>query len=88
MIKAEPITGNFVLSALDGEFEFDESENAIFKPSCTVYFESDVGEGKAKYWTDNLENAFVFTDMDSAISMLKQVDRKHSPVSILQVTQS
>ncbi|TCT58377.1 hypothetical protein [Vibrio crassostreae] len=88
MLNTEPITGNFVLSAPDGQWEFDEQENGEFKPTNAVYLESSAGEGKAKYWTDNLEGALVFTDLEQALLMRDETNRAHSPVSIVQLTHS
>ncbi|MCC3798374.1 hypothetical protein ACXHQL_17440 [Vibrio parahaemolyticus] len=63
----------------------DDNGVALLDNPETVYFESSVGEGKAKYWTDDLNKAHVFTDMESAVSMLLQTNRKHYPVSIQQL---
>ncbi len=87
-IKTEPITGNFVLSAPDGKWESDDKDNLTFITTHTVYLESSVGKGKAKYWTDSLENALVFTDLEKAVSMRDETNREHSPVSILQLKHS
>ncbi|NAW59297.1 MULTISPECIES: hypothetical protein [unclassified Vibrio] len=88
-----PITGRFILSSLDGDFKFDEEfkivKNAEGPPMldnpATVYFESDLGEGKAKYWTDNIEQAHVFSDFESALSMRDKTNKKYSPVTILAI---
>ncbi|MFO42453.1 hypothetical protein ED318_26140 [Salmonella enterica] len=34
------------------------------------YFESDLGEGKAKYWTLNIEEAHRFNSIDEATEQL------------------
>ncbi|MCQ9247873.1 hypothetical protein NQ041_22105 [Vibrio diabolicus] len=83
MKRIEPINGKFVLTAPDGDWKFNEQDELVCDNPKTVYFESSAGEGKAKYWTDALEKAQVFTDIESAIAMREQTHRKHSPVSIM-----
>ncbi|MFM2591258.1 hypothetical protein [Vibrio sp. TBV020] len=80
--RVQPVSGQFVLSAPDGRWEENEKGELAFKHTHTVYFESSVGVGKAKYWADDIEKAQVFTNMDEAVAMLLEVNRAHSPVSI------
>ena len=41
------------------------------------YFESDLGEGKAKYWTLNIEEAHRFNSIDEATEQLCKLSRPH-----------
>ena len=41
------------------------------------YFESDLGEGKAKYWTLNIEEAHRFNSIDEATEQLCKLNRPH-----------
>ena len=84
-MEVKPITGRFVLSAPDGKWTYDDKDELVFLATKTVYFESSVGEGRAKYWTNNLKEAHVFTDMSKAIAMLVETNRAHSPVTVLRV---
>jgi len=36
-----------------------------------IYLEGSAGEGKAKYWTDHLTDAFIFDSVDDALAMLQ-----------------
>jgi hypothetical protein len=72
---AEKITGAFVLISTDPPSEQNE-------PRETLYFESSAGDGKAKYWTDKIEKAHVFSDLDDAVPMLIETNRSYAPVLI------
>lgn len=87
-MKVKPIEGRFVLSSQDGDWGLNEQDEWVCNNPQTVYFESSAGEGRAKYWTENIEEAFIFNDLESAISMRDATNRNHSPVSILQVAES
>jgi hypothetical protein len=40
-----------------------------------LYLESDLGEGKASYWTDYLSKAFVFNSLSEALPVFSKVTR-------------
>lgn len=84
-MKAQPLDGRFVLSAPDGHWKVNESDELTFHCTHTVYFESSAGMDKAKYWTSVLENAYIFSSIEDAIAMLLQTYQEHSPVTILKV---
>lgn len=70
--------GPFVLITFDGEgFLFDERHEVIIingqpkqRDVKRNYFESDLGEGKAKYWTLNINEAHKFNTIDEATAQL------------------
>ncbi|EKJ0019037.1 hypothetical protein PAD44_003533 [Escherichia coli] len=80
--KAE---GPFVLLTLVGEgFIFDERHEIVRingRPKQIGvkrnYFESDLGEGKAKYWTLDINEAHVFPTLDAATEQLYKLSRPH-----------
>lgn len=80
--KAE---GPFVLLTLVGEgFIFDERHEIVRingRPKQIGvkrnYFESDLGEGKAKYWTLDINEAHVFPTLDAATEQLCKLSRPH-----------
>ena len=80
--KAE---GPFVLLTLVGEgFIFDERHEIVRingRPKQIGvkrnYFESDLGEGKAKYWTLDINEAHVFRTLDAATEQLCKLSRPH-----------
>ncbi|ELB7313035.1 hypothetical protein ACVCCZ_003969 [Enterobacter hormaechei] len=77
MVTVKP-EGPFVLITFDGEgFLFDERHELVIingKPKQRDvkrnYFESDLGEGKAKYWTLNINEAHKFDTIDEATAQL------------------
>jgi len=93
MATLKQVTGNFVLAAPSGDFKFDENTEVVKDSSGaivldnpeTVYYESNAGEGKANYWTDDVSKAYVFKDIDSAVLKLIETNRSYSPVKILQL---
>nr|WP_181716400.1 hypothetical protein [Escherichia coli]QID22482.1 hypothetical protein [Escherichia coli] len=80
--KAE---GPFVLLTLVGEgFIFDERHEIVRingRPKQIGvkrnYFESDLVEGKAKYWTLDINEAHVFPTLDAATEQLCKLSRPH-----------
>lgn len=76
--KLTQITGSFVLCSESGDYTFNDDSEIVKHPNGkpvlsnpeTVYYESSAGEGKAKYWTDDLSKAHVFTSIDDAVSVL------------------
>lgn len=93
MATLKPVIGSFVLAAPSGDFKFDKNFEVIKDSNGvmmldnpqTVYYESSAGEGKANYWTDDVNKAHVFKDIDSAIKKLIETNRSYSPVKILQL---
>ncbi len=92
-METQEVTGKFILSAQSGGFKFDK-DNEIERAANgiaqldnpqTVYFEENLGDGKAKYWTDDISKAFVFTKLDDAVAMVIETNRSHSPVSIRSI---
>nr|WP_172692912.1 hypothetical protein [Escherichia coli] len=77
--------GPFVLITFEGdEFLFDDRHNVVKingRPKKMDvkrnYFESDLGEGKAKYWTLNIEEAHRFNSIDEATEQLCKLNRPH-----------
>ena len=77
--------GPFVLMTFDGErFLFDERHQVVIingKPKQRDvkrnYFESDLGEGKAKYWTLDINEAHKFDTIDEATIQLCKLNRPH-----------
>lgn len=75
--------GPFVLITFDGEgVIFDERHEVIIingKPKQRDvkrnYFGSDLGEGKAKYWTLNINEAHKFNTRDEATAQLCKLKR-------------
>ena len=75
----------FVLLTLVGEgFIFDERHEIVRingRPKQIGvkrnYFESDLGEGKAKYWTLDINEAHVFPTLDAATEQLCKLSRPH-----------
>ncbi|WP_210498945.1 hypothetical protein [Vibrio crassostreae] len=82
-MKLEAIEGDFVLTAPD--CHYNENEELIYNSDNPIYFSSSAGEGKAKYWTEQLTEAFVFKDFDSAIKMRDETNRSYSPVTIMRL---
>ncbi|WP_166838681.1 hypothetical protein [Rheinheimera pleomorphica] len=79
-LRDNPIKGLFVLVTQDKKSVFDENDRYIWNEDgtqktvdITLYFESDLGKDKAKYWTEDLDEAFVFTSIDDAAAMLCQL---------------
>lgn len=76
--------GPFVLITFEGHFLFDE-RHEIVKINGKAkaidvkrhYFESDLGEGKAKYWTLNIDEAHRFNTMDEATEQLCKLKSPH-----------
>lgn len=70
--------GPFILMTFDGEgFLFDERHNIVKINGKAKqlgvkrnYFESDLGEGKVKYWTLDIEKAHRFDTIDEATEQL------------------
>ena len=77
--------GPFVLISFEGdECVFDDRHNVVKingRPKKMDvkrnYFESDLGEGKAKYWTLNIEEAHRFNSIDEATEQLCKLSRPH-----------
>ncbi|HCT9039918.1 TPA: hypothetical protein ACKRE5_001513 [Proteus mirabilis] len=89
-ITCSPVTGLFVLYAIDGEFTWDEDRNIVFesegvpkiKNPYPTYFESGFDDNRARYWTRDINDAYVFGDLDRAVNMLIKTTKKCSPVFI------
>lgn len=84
-LSAQKPEGPFVLLTIVGEgFIFDE-RHAIVKINGKPkqigvkrnYFESDLGKGKAKYWTLNIDEAHVFPTLDAAMAQLFKLSQPH-----------
>lgn len=104
--KLSQITGRFVLCSESGQYTFDDDCEILKHPDGTmvlsnaetVYFEEDLGEGKAKYWTKNLNEAHVFTNIDDAVAMflatktsqvltvIRQVSHQQESITALNAT--
>ncbi|WP_023201947.1 hypothetical protein [Salmonella enterica] len=76
--------GPFVLMTFEGDnFLFDERGLVMMngKPKQTnvarLYFEKDLGEHKAKYWTLNIDEAQKFGTMDEATAQLCKLKNPH-----------
>lgn len=77
--------GPFVLITFDGEgFLFDSRHELVIINGKAKqhgvkrnYFESDLGEGKAKYWTLNIDEAHKFATIDEATEQLCKLNRPH-----------
>lgn len=76
--------GPFVLMTFEGDdILFDERGIVMIngKPKWVgverLYFEKDLGEQKAKYWTRSIEEAFVFSTMDEATTQLCKLKNPH-----------
>lgn len=71
----------------DGNTVYDPSND---RPAITythqVYLVEDLGPGKAKYWTDEIEKAYVFNDLPSAIKVVLEANEKISPVSVMSLS--
>lgn len=77
-LKTTQITGKFVLISTDAPSDQNESPE-------TLYFESSVGTGKAKYWTAETVKAHVFSDLNDAVTMLIETNRSYAPVFIRSI---
>lgn len=90
------VKGKFVLCAQSGEFNFNEENEIVRRANGiaklenpqTIYFEENLGDGKAKYWTDDISKAFVFTKIDDAVAMVIETNRSYSPVSIRSISRT
>lgn len=76
--------GPFVLITFEGEdILFDDRGIVMMngRPKWTdvgrLYFEEDLGEHKAKYWTRSIQEAFVFSSMDEATAQLCKLKNPH-----------
>ncbi|ECL7394946.1 hypothetical protein F3E67_20805 [Salmonella enterica subsp. salamae] len=76
--------GPFVLMTFEGDdILFDDRGIVMMngKPKWVgverLYFEKDLGEYKAKYWTRSIEEAFVFNTMDEATAQLCKLKNPH-----------
>ncbi|HGB8870569.1 MAG: hypothetical protein E6051_20100 [Citrobacter freundii] len=83
-IKTVKPEGPFVLMTLEGDdILFDERGIVLMlgRPKRMDvkrnYFESDLGDGKAKYWTLNIEEAHKFDTIDAATEQLCKLTRPH-----------
>ncbi|SUI39696.1 Uncharacterised protein [Salmonella enterica subsp. enterica] len=93
-LGTEKPEGPFVLLTLVGDgFIFDERHEIIRingRPKQVGvkrnYFESDLGEGKAKYWTLDINEAQVFPSIDAATEQLCKLSRPHM-IKIRKLTQ-
>ncbi|HHT0992369.1 TPA: hypothetical protein ACTYAY_004261 [Enterobacter roggenkampii] len=85
MLSTVKPEGPFVLITFDGDgFLFDERHELVIingKPKQRNvkrnYFESDLGEGKAKYWTLNIHEAHKFATIDEATAQLCRLKHPH-----------
>ncbi|MGO3413229.1 MAG: hypothetical protein ACTIMC_05775 [Kluyvera intermedia] len=82
--KTTKPTGPFVLITFEGDdILFDERGIVMMngKPKQTnvarLYFEKDLGEHKAKYWTLNIDEAQKFGTMDEATAQLCKLKHPH-----------
>lgn len=93
-LGTEKPEGPFVLLTLVGDgFIFDERHEIIRingRPKQVGvkrnYFESDLGEGKAKYWTLDINEAHLFPSIDAATEQLCKLSRSHM-IKIRKLTQ-
>ena len=84
-LETQKPEGPFVLMTFCGDtFLFDDRHEVIkingkAKESGVKrnYFESDLGEGKAKYWTLNINEAQKFETIDQATEQLSKLSRPH-----------
>ncbi|PLO71638.1 hypothetical protein CWN49_09600 [Klebsiella michiganensis] len=76
--------GPFVLMTFEGDdILFDERGIVMMngKPKWTgvarLYFEHDLGDHKAKYWSRDIIDAHVFNTIDEAITQLCKLKNPH-----------
>lgn len=76
--------GPFVLMTFEGDdILFDDRGIVMMngKPKWVsvdrLYFEKDLGEQKAKYWTRSIEKAFLFSTIDDATTQLSKLKNSH-----------
>lgn len=83
-IKTVKPEGPFVLMTLEGDDILCDERGIVLmlgRPKRMDvkrnYFESDLGDGKAKYWTLNIEEAHKFDTIDAATEQLCKLTRPH-----------
>lgn len=76
--------GPFVLMTFEGEDILTDSRGIVMmngKPKWTgvarLYFEHDLGEHKAKYWTRDIREAHTFNSIDEATTQLCKLRNPH-----------
>ncbi|ESN58765.1 MULTISPECIES: hypothetical protein [Klebsiella pneumoniae complex] len=84
MMETMKPEGPFVLMTFEGDdILFDERGIVMMngKPKWTgvarLYFESDLGEHKAKYWTREIIDAYTFNTIDEATTQLCKLKNPH-----------
>ncbi|UAN48031.1 hypothetical protein KGP17_11120 [Serratia sp. JSRIV001] len=84
MISAIKPDGPFVLMTFEGDdILYDERGIVMMngKPKWVgvgrLYFECDLGEYKAKYWTKDIKNAHTFSTIDEATTQLCKMKNPH-----------
>ena len=75
--------GPFILMTFEGDDILTDERGIVMmngKPKwigvARLYFEQDLGEHKAKYWTRDIRDAQVFESIDEATAMLC---KQHNP---------
>lgn len=58
-----------------------EIEVVLFDENEKLYLESSLGANKANYWTDDIKKAFVFTSVNEAMKVFKNIS-KNSDVQL------
>lgn len=76
--------GPFILMTFEGEDILFDKRGIIMMDSkpkwvgvARLYFEEDLGEHKAKYWTREISSAHRFDTIDAATSQLVKLNNPH-----------
>ncbi|CAH6289848.1 hypothetical protein SJ093_18165 [Citrobacter freundii] len=92
-LKTQKPEGPFILMTFEGDdILFDERGIVMMngKPKWSgvarLYFEHDLGDNKAKYWTRDIKEAFLFNTMDEATAQLCKLKNPHL-IKVRKLTQ-
>lgn len=78
-----PVVGRFVIASEDADYvkdaegliQWTAEGEAVTTEKYPIYFEQSLGDDKAKYWTKDLDKAFVFKSVDEATRMLLKLKK-------------
>ena len=92
-LRTNKPVGPFILMTLEGNDILTDEHGIVMmngKPKwigvSRLYFERDLGEHRAKYWTREIESAQVFESIDEATAMLCKQRNPHL-IRIRQISQ-
>lgn len=82
--KTQKPEGPFILMTFEGDDILLDERGIVMmngRPKWSgvarLYFEHDLGEHKAKYWTRDIKEAFIFNTMDEATVQLCKLKNPH-----------